>query len=116
MIMAAVQEKKYSCIVSPVHFMEAEAIPNFNERTEILSFLSNIKCRISYRRDAVRKRLLELIKLSFGPGDAAHLAFAEAIADEFITCDDVLLKKTKKHDIFIPVLDSLTFISKEELK
>lgn len=116
MIMAAVQEKRYSCVISPVHFMEAEAISNFNERMELLSFLSNIKKKISYDNNTVRKRILELIRKKFGPGDAAHLAFAEVTADEFITCDDVLLNKTKRHDILIPVYNPLDFISKENLK
>ena len=116
MIMGAVQERHYACIVSPVHFMEAEEIPNFSERMELLSILEKQKRKISYQNDIVRARILELIKLKFGSGDAAHIAFAEAIADEFITCDDILLKKAKKNDLKIPVYSPLEFISKEELK
>lgn len=116
MIMAAVQEKRYKCVVSPVHIMEIEKISNFNERMELLTILSNMKSNISYQKDSVRKRIMELIKLKFGPADAAHIAFAEVIADVFITCDDILLKKAKKYNISIPVVAPLDFISKEELK
>lgn len=116
MIMAAVQEKRYKCIVSPVHFMEVSKISNFNERLELLTILSNMKSSISYQKDSVQKRIIELINLKFGAADAAHIAFAEVIADEFITCDDILLKKAKKNNILIPVVTPLDFISKEELK
>lgn len=116
MIMAAVQEKRYECMVSPVHFMEVRKISNFNERMELLTMLSNMKSNISYHKDSVRKRILELVQFKFGPADAAHIAFAEVISDEFITCDDILLKKATKNNVLIPVTAPLDFISKEELK
>ncbi|VAX31569.1 hypothetical protein MNBD_NITROSPIRAE03-72 [hydrothermal vent metagenome] len=48
--------------------------------------------------------------------DAAHLAFAEATADVFITCDDKLLKKAKRNNIKIQSVSPLEFCAMEDLK
>jgi len=40
-----------------------------------------------------RLRAEELVNLSFGIADAAHVAFAEAAGALFISCDNKLIKK-----------------------
>jgi predicted nucleic acid-binding protein len=48
--------------------------------------------------------------------DAVHLACAEAVrADGFITCDDVLLKKSAriKDQLKVKVISLLSFINEE---
>ena len=42
-----------------------------------------------------RKRAEELIKFGFGIADAAHVAFAEMVGAEFISCDKKLVRKCK---------------------
>jgi predicted nucleic acid-binding protein len=42
-----------------------------------------------------------LYSQGFGVADAAHVAFAEQLADVFIACDDKLLKKCRKASLKI---------------
>jgi predicted nucleic acid-binding protein len=51
-----------------------------------------------------------------GVADAAHLAFTEDSADFFISCDDKLIKKCKKLDINLTVMNPVQFTVKEDLK
>jgi len=48
--------------------------------------------------------------------DAAHVAFAEFVGADFITCDDRLINKCKKLNIGIWVGNPIAFCEKEELK
>ncbi len=55
--------------------------------------------------------------LNFGIADAAHVAFAEASADYFITCDDKLLKKISKFEgINMKAVNPVNFCVKENLR
>lgn len=51
-----------------------------------------------------------------GTADAAHVAFAEAISDCFITCDDKLIRKCHKYKIDVPSRNPVEFCIKENLK
>ena len=53
--------------------------------------------------------------IGFGIADAAHVAFAEQLAELFITCDDKLLKKCKQTVLRIPAMNPLEFISQENI-
>jgi predicted nucleic acid-binding protein len=63
-----------------------------------------------------RLRATQLHALKFGVADAAHIAFAEATADYFISCDDRLLKKCRRNNILIPALNPVEFCLKENLQ
>jgi hypothetical protein len=60
-----------------------------------------------------RYRAEDLINMEFGIGDAAHVAFAEQIAELFITCDDKLLKRCAQTALRIVAINPLEFIAKE---
>ena len=57
-----------------------------------------------------------LCAAGFGVADAAHIAFAEQLADFFITCDDKLLRRCKKSELNILVHSPVEFVSQEELE
>ena len=61
-----------------------------------------------------RHRAEALIDLGFGIADAAHVAFAEQLAEFFITCDDKLLKWCKQTALRITTMSPLEFIAQEE--
>ena len=67
--------------------------------------------RIRLETDAL---LLILNESGMGIADAAHVAFAEQLADYFITCDDKLLKQCRKIDLKIPAMNPVEFIALEE--
>ena len=51
--------------------------------------------------------------MGFGIADAAHVAFAEQLAEVFITCDDKLLKRCRQTSLRIDASNPLEFIAKE---
>jgi hypothetical protein len=51
----------------------------------------------------------------FGVADAAHVAYAEAMADVFLSCDDKLLKKCRKTPLQVAVMNPIVFCAQEEL-
>jgi len=63
-----------------------------------------------------RKRAEELIKFGFGIADAAHVAFAEMVGAEFISCDKKLVRKCKRYKIRVWCSNPVAFCIKEDLK
>jgi len=51
---------------------------------------------------ATRSRAEKLVRLGFGIADAAHVAFAEQLGAQLITCDDRLVKKCLIHKNELP--------------
>jgi len=103
-------------IASPVHFKEIDAIEDARERLEIKALLNKHGIQPSVALRKTKERAEHLYSLKFGAADAAHLAFAEETTDFFISCDDSLLKKCKKHKIGIAALNPVEFCVKESLR
>ena len=116
LILRAIEQGLYLPIISPVHFAEIEAIEDISERLEILALLSRLRTDISCKMGKVRERADELTALNFGVADAAHVAFAEATSEVFITCDDKLLKRCLKEGIFVSAFTPIEFALQEGLK
>ncbi len=70
----------------------------------------NVNCDLQ----RAQKRALFLRENGIGIADSAHVAFAEQLADCFITCDDKLLKRCHMIDLKIPVMSPVEFITLEE--
>lgn len=65
----------------------------------------------------IRSRAEYLYQSGVGIADAAHVAYAEVLADVFITCDDKLLKKCQKEtSLKITAMNPLQFVLSEELQ
>ena len=116
LILNGIQKNKYQMIVSPVHFKEIESIEDVREKVQVLELLSLYGMEPNYDLNKVRNRAEELISVNLGIADAVHLAFAEQSADYFITCDDKLMKRTKRTKLNIEVTNPIAFCMKEELK
>jgi len=65
---------------------------------------------------ATRSRAEKLVRLGFGIADAAHVAFAEQLGAQLITCDDRLVKKCLVHKINVWCGDPVAFCEKEGLR
>lgn len=116
LILHAIKNLRYEMMVSAAHFEEIQAITATQERYEILSMLNQYGTRHLFDVSRTKQRAEELYLKGFGIGDAAHIAFAEAISDVFISCDDKLLKKCRKHHIIIPTLNPVAFAMQEDLR
>ncbi|OIO22143.1 MAG: hypothetical protein COZ80_02750 [Ignavibacteria bacterium CG_4_8_14_3_um_filter_37_9] len=116
LILDGIQRKKYEMIVSPVHYKEIESIEDVREKVQVLELLSAYGIQSNYDADKVKKRAEELISFHFGTADAVHLAFAERSSDYFITCDDKLIKRSRKIKLDLVVTNPVEFCINEELK
>lgn len=116
LILQAVQNKKYELIVSPVHWEEIAAIEDVQERYEILAVLKKFGVAPKYDSARIKERAECLYNKKFGVADAAHIAFAEAVADCFISCDDKLIKKCAMSKINLLVINPVQFTIQEDLK
>lgn len=116
LILNAIQNKKFEMIISPVHFEEVESIEDRMEKFQILELLTSFGKRCISDSELIRKRATEFIAFNLGIADAAHLAFAEQSADYFLTCDDNLLKRSKRINMDLLVVNPIEFCLKEELK
>ena len=116
LIVQALQDKKYSMVVSPVHIEEASAIRDVEERREILAILEKLGTAVECDMAAARARGEYLHSRKFGIADAAHVAFAEAIADVFITCDDRLVRKCRREKVGVVTVNPVEFTMAEDLK
>ena len=116
LIMEMIKSEKYLAIISPIHLQEVEAIENRQERIEILTLFERLEIVTKFDKKTIRARAEELHALKFGIADAAHIAFAEAQADIFISCDMKLLKKCQRHNITIETINLVEFSIREDLR
>jgi predicted nucleic acid-binding protein len=104
----------YRAVVSPVHHNEVSAIREPSERLEMESLLGRLDNSCECDLSKARHRAEALINMGFGIADAAHVAFAEQMAEIFITCDDKLLKLCTQTVLDIVATNPLEFIAKEQ--
>jgi predicted nucleic acid-binding protein len=116
LILNGIQRNIYEMVISTMHFREVESIEDIKEKIQVVNLLDVHGKEAKYDYEKVRKRADELILKNFGIADAIHLAFAENSADYLITCDDKFLKRSKKTDLKIEVLNPIEFCISEELK
>lgn len=88
----------------------------FHERKERVSSYLDMASIVIMMSDAVRERSALLEHKGIDPIDAIHLACAESGgADYFITCDDGIIRKSRKSDASakMTVCNPLEFVLKE---
>lgn len=116
MILSRVKENFYQMVISPVHIKEIEAIQDEIERIQLMTLLNKYGKIVKVNLLETRKRAEELVSLGFGIADAAHIAFAEEVKAEFISCDKRLVKKCVRHKIKVWCGNPLAFCEKEDLR
>ena len=115
-ILQSIQRKKYEMIVSPVQFNEIESIEDIKEKIQVLELLNVYGSQPGFDLVSIRNRAEHLFTFNFGIADAVHLAFAEQSSDYFITCDDKLIKRSRRTKLDLEVFNPVEFCMKEELK
>lgn len=116
LILQALQDARYALVVSPVHFAEANAISDTEERREIIAMLERLGTAAECDAAATRARAEDLHSRKFGIADAAHVAFAEATADFFISCDDRLVRKCRREKVTVTAMNPVEFTITEDLR
>ncbi len=117
LILQHVQQNHYQSVISPVHLKEIDAIVSTEERLLLQTQLKKFSQPVVDNLPVLRARAEYLHQLGFGIADAAHVAYAESLADIFITCDDKLLKKCRKESTLkVIAMNPLEFVLTEELQ
>ena len=116
LIMQAIRDETYELLYSKVHEKEIASITDMLERTEVIEtiYQNGIRCIGDFQ--IIRKRADKLVNAGLGIADAAHIAFAEVNADYFISCDDRLIKRSKRENVNIRVMTPIEFCVQENLE
>jgi predicted nucleic acid-binding protein len=83
-------------IVSPAHQVEIEANPDATQRDLLQVTLKQMGQFPAFDLAQSRRQAEELARRGLGLADAAHLAFAEQAAADFVTCDDRLVHQCRR--------------------
>ncbi len=116
LIMTHIEQGRYMAVVSPVHFAEVADISDVYQRVEVENLLKRFHAGSTYSAVAMRDRAEELIRLKFGVADAAHVAFAEVLADVLISSDKTLIKRCRTCRVKVEAYDPLEFVTRESLQ
>lgn len=116
LILSHVRAENLSLIVSPVHDAEITAIGDLAERTHLQVMLQQIGHHVPLDSLQARQRAEALVQQRLGPADAAHLACAEQVGADFVTCDDRLLRQCRRVKPGIWFGTPIAFCDKEELR
>ena len=116
LILSKSKEGKFRLLVSSAHDLEIRAIDDAVERIKLQAILKEMGEPAKGDVRKIRARAEELVRLGFGVGDSAHLAFAEFHSAEFITCDDKVIRKSLKHKIGVWCGNPVAFCEKEGLR
>jgi len=108
-------------IIGAIEIMSSSALEYENsqnpfiERRERVSSYLSVASKLIRLNNIIKERAFTLEHAGIEPIDALHLAFAETDADYFLTCDDGILKKVKKHPELckIEICNPLQFALKE---
>lgn len=116
-ILEKIEKGNYLLVISDALFFENNKNPNDKKKRYIFSYfnLAAEKIKIDVIDIA---RAKELVKIGFNEMDALHIATAEkSKADYFITCDDKIIKLSKKNIdlIRVKILSILEFIALEAI-
>ena len=116
LVISHIRNLHLEMIVSRAHWAEIAAIDEVEERTTLEQLLADLSAAFEFDRQLARARAQSLTLLKFGPGDAAHLAFAEQALADFVTVDNRLIRQGRRANLPIWIGSVLEYCEKEKLR
>jgi predicted nucleic acid-binding protein len=116
LILSHVRAGNLNLIVSPVHDAEIAAIDDLAERIHLQVMLQQIGLRVPLDLSEARQRAEILVQQGLGPADAAHLACAEQVRADSVTCDDRLIRQCRRVKPGIWFGTPIAFCDQEDLR
>ncbi len=116
LIMQAIRDGTYELLYSNVHEKELTAISDLVEKAEVKETIYQNGTECGGDLQLIRERANDLVTKGLGIADAAHIAFAEFNVDYFISCDDRLIKQSKREDVNVIVMTPVEFCVRENLE
>ena len=115
LVLSHIREGKIHLVASPAHQVEIAATADAEERIQVETLLEHFAYAIDFDLRQGRERAEELVTQGWGPADAAHIAFAELARADFVTCDDRLLRLTRRSKLHIWSGTPMQYCEKEGL-
>ena len=115
LILAAVERKLFQLVWSPVHLKEIEATTDLIERAELLNLIEKTPTSQNIDVQTIRSRAEHIVIHGLGVADAAHLAYAESLQADLISCDDKFVKRSNIIKPAVWIGNPVAFCEKEEL-
>lgn len=116
LILSHVRSQSLVLAVSPVHHAEVAANPDPSRRSHVQLLLQELGSQIVFDRDESRRRAEKLVTLGMGAADAAHVALAEQVGCDFVTCDDRLLRQCRRIGVNVWFGTPIAYCDKEDLE
>lgn len=116
LILSHVRTGNLSLVVSPVHDAEIAAIDDPAERIHLQVMLQQVGYYLPLDLSQARQRAEVLVHQGLGPADAAHLACAEQVEADFVTCDDRLVRQCRRVKPGIWFGTPIAFCDQEDLQ
>lgn len=116
LILQKIDDGHWHSISSEMAVLEVEAISDPERRRNVQALLPDGSALTKLTK-AVRNRAKDLASRGFKPAAATHIAAAEeAAADVFLTCDDRLLKTSRrqKPQIRVQVANPLAWLEEQQ--
>jgi predicted nucleic acid-binding protein len=118
MILSQVKNSVYTLYYSPVHADEIARNSNTMMRIDLEMLLHSLAKSIQpliRNGNALEQRGWDLHAAGLGIADSFHLAYAEIVGADFITCDDELLNRSRRCKIDVWCGTPVDFCKKERL-
>jgi len=118
LIMAQVRTGAYTLYYSPVH---DEEIPRNSNEMRCKELMLLLKTLATYAKphvkdaDALERRGWQLEATGLGIADAFHVAYAEAVGADLVSCDDELIARSRRGKIKVWCGTPVDFCKKEKL-
>ena len=116
-LLEEVNRRKITLVSSFMLEEENQRNPFSHRKVRIEDLLELSSDYVSYSKE-VEKRAKEIEQLGIMGMDAFHIACAEtAKSDFFVTCDDLLVRRDKKHakKLAVRIIGLMEFVAKEVL-
>ena len=96
---------------SPALTLELSAHPDAEIRGQLTAWAGHARVVVA-TTPSVRERGNELVARGLRPLDGAHVAFAEAAhCSVLLTCDDRMLRRARRLDLSLRVLDPVEYVA-----
>lgn len=116
LILANVRSRSLQMLLSPVHQIEVNAIPDTARRTSLQALIRETGIQIHTDTSVARKRATQLHGQGMGIADATHIAYCESSGADFVTVGDRLLRQCKRIGISVWAGTPSGYCEKESLR
>lgn len=96
LILAHIKQDEIEAVWSEAHRIEMDANRDSDKRSYLLGLMSQYGTQVNASSASIWKRVDVLRAEGLGVADAVHVAIAESVEADFVTCDDRLIRQLRR--------------------